>query len=179
MDMDDKHGEDKLDLIINIEIRRELANLRNNVVNLEREKRKMNVVLIGEKIDANKTQTELINKMNNFIKDKLEVQVNIKTVQKLGDKTCLNKMNNFIKDKLEVQVNIKTVQKLGDKTCLNNFIKDKLEVQVNIKTVQKLGDKTCLKILRNKHKFRKYSERIYINNDLPKEDREAQKQLRV
>ncbi|KAK9709145.1 hypothetical protein QE152_g26791 [Popillia japonica] len=125
MDMDDKHGEDKLDLIINmmremreewkeykeelkmlrmeneelrnkyeittqenIEIRRELANLRNNVVNLEREKRKMNVVLIGEKIDANKTQNELINKMNNFIKDKLEVQVNIKTVQKLGDKTC-------------------------------------------------------------------------------------------
>lgn len=170
--MDDRINEDKLDLIINMmmemrkelkeykedikiikteneelrnkyekiskentEIKRELENLKHSVENLGREKRKMNVVMTGKTIDAiNKTQRELTNQMNEFIKEKLDVQVNIKTVQKLGEKVCLIELQN-------------------------------------------LHEKE--QIIKNKYKLRKLSERIYINEDLSRKDREIQKQLRT
>jgi len=76
------------------------------------------------------------------------------------------------------------------KMTMCNFINTHLGVTVEIKETRKLGEKTCLieleneqekvKIMENKGKLKNFKEeKIYINNDLMKQDRVKQIRKRV
>lgn len=69
------------------------------------------------------------------------------------------------------------------------FLKEQLEIEVTVKKANRIGQQVCLvalnnmedkiKVMENKSKLRKMeNDRIYINNDLTKKERDIQKSIR-
>lgn len=96
-----------------------------------------------------------------------------------------NRRRNAVIQGLKIETNDQDQLKV----VVEDILKKYLEIQVEIKTVKQLGPKTCLielkntddkiKIMQNKAKLREYREgRIYINDDMTKEEREIQGRIR-
>lgn len=105
----------------NEEIKKEVQAATKWIEQIEKEKRRNNIVLTGLRIDTNK-EDELKEAMANFIKTQLDVEVQIKKAYKLGEKVCLVEM-----DKREDKSNVmKNKSKL--KSCREGkiFINDDL-----------------------------------------------------
>ncbi|KAI4466986.1 hypothetical protein MML48_2g00015507 [Holotrichia oblita] len=78
-------------------------------------------------------------------------------------KILKNDVVNMIKNQLEIQTQVKSVQKLGEKTCLVQFEKEE--------------DKEI--VMKNKYKLKNNKrERIFINEDMTKMEREKEKHIR-
>ncbi|KAF2881183.1 hypothetical protein ILUMI_25008 [Ignelater luminosus] len=76
------------------------------------------------------------------------------------------------------------------KKARENFMEQDLNVEVDVMSVVKLGDRTCLirltnyteklKVMQNKNKLRlRAGEKLFIQDDLSKKDREIQQQIRM
>ncbi|KAI4466143.1 hypothetical protein MML48_3g00011099 [Holotrichia oblita] len=128
-----------------------------------------------------KEQYETIVKENSEIKRELaDVKGNIEKMEKL------TKRNNIVLKGLEMKTN--DPEKL--KTTINKFIAENIGIEATIKAVNKVGGTTCIvelideetktEIMRNKAKLRNMEiEKIYINEDLTRKDRDKQRQLRI
>lgn len=115
------------------EIKKELRETNIRLEQLEREKRRNNVVITGLTI-ANSNTTELKQEMEKFIQQKLEMSVPVQTAYKIGPKMCIIKLQSF---------------------------EDKIQ------------------LMKNKMKLRNMrGDRIFINNDLSRKEREIDKQIR-
>ena len=66
-------------------IKRELAEVRNTVEYLEKDRRENNEIISGLKIDAD-NKTEIKNNVEKFIGQNLEVNVQTSEVYKIGEK---------------------------------------------------------------------------------------------
>ncbi|KAI4467852.1 hypothetical protein MML48_2g00014220 [Holotrichia oblita] len=77
--------------------------LKERLVFLEKEKRKLNVVLTGIDIDFYQPE-DLKSKMEEFIEHKLKVKTSVKTAIKLGSRTCLISFNQ-LDDKIKILKN--------------------------------------------------------------------------
>lgn len=85
------------------------------------------------------------------------------TIDTYDQEVIKEKVTNFIEQKLNINIKIEKTQKLGDKTYL---------VKVTSRTEK-------LKIMQNKKKLRLLQEdRIYINDDLTKEEMRIQREVR-
>lgn len=121
----------------NRKMRKEIIELSERVERLEMEGRKNNVIMQGMKMGQEwikQSKEEVNEKMEKNFREKMEIEVKVKEVIKLGKEICLIKLERE-KDKEEVMMN-----------------KHKLKQLVN--------------------------ERIYINNDETKEQREKGRKIR-
>lgn len=163
-------GEDKLERIMDMikglvtevkELRREQGEFRNVLVELKKENEK-----IKEQNKEMETQIKILN-------DRIEKMENEK------------RRNNVIMQGLAIDTNNQGLLK----EVVRNIMKKHLEIDVKIKSARKLGQKTCLielenveekiKVMINKNKLRLLKEdKIYMNDDLSKKDREIQEKIR-
>lgn len=101
------------------EIKTELRDTNTRLEQLEREKRRNNVVVSGLIID-NSNPADLREGMKNFIQQKLEVSVPIKTAYKIGPKMCVVQLESF-EDKVKLMQNKWKLKNMeGDKVFFNN-----------------------------------------------------------
>ena len=92
--------------------------------------------------------------------------------------------NNIIISGLE----IKEEDGAGLKHGLEHFIERTIGVKVQIKEAREIGTKICKAeldsayekemVMKNKNKLKQLQDRIYINNEMTKEEREAQKKIK-
>lgn len=86
-------------------------------------------------------------------------------------------------------IKIDTEDKKVLKQAVENMFENNLQVKVQIKAAHRLGEKICLiemekeeekeKIMKSKHKLKDINdEKIYINNDMTKKEREKSKEIR-
>ncbi|CAG9831357.1 unnamed protein product [Diabrotica balteata] len=115
------------------QLKKEITAANEKIENLEREKKRKNVVIQGLNIDTN-DQKLLREAVENFLEKELQVSVDVNGVRKIGENTALVELNS---------------------------VKNKIEVKKNKK---KLKNKT--------------DERIYINDDMSKEEIIIQKEIR-
>ncbi|KAI4465545.1 hypothetical protein MML48_3g00012184 [Holotrichia oblita] len=113
---------------------------------------KKQVRTANEEIERLKTEK----RRKNVIVQGLEISVN-------NPKELKTKMENFIEKELGAAIKIESAIKLGEKTCL---------IELNSK-----DDKAT--VMSNKSKLRNHKQKIYINDDLTKKEREKQKLIRT
>lgn len=75
------------------------------------------------------------------------------------------------------------------KVDMEKLMKEHMELEINLKDAKKLGPRTCLitmnsvedkiKVMKNKSKLRTCQKRIYINDDMTKEERKVQEKVRI
>lgn len=117
----------------NKDIRDKLGKVYKRLEWIEKEEKKNNVVVMGWKINTDDV------------------------------KILKSDVVNMIKNQLEIQTQVKSVQKLGEKTCLVQFEKEE--------------DKEI--VMKNKYKLKNNKrERIFINEDMTKMEREKEKHIR-
>ena len=134
------------------QIRKEQKENHEEMVELkqENEKLKLEVKQLNERIEY----MEKINKKKNLIITGLEIDTN-------DDTMLRGAMENFIKDELKVEIKLRSAGKIGDRVCV-------------IET-ESVTDK--INILKNKSILKNHKNRVYINEDLTKEERVIQKMI--
>ncbi|KAK5648823.1 hypothetical protein RI129_003715, partial [Pyrocoelia pectoralis] len=76
----------------NKDIKLEVTSIKHKLEWIEKEKRKNNIVVSGLTMDAE--ETTLVAVMEKFLKDKLEVEIKVKSAYKIGQKSCVVKLRN-------------------------------------------------------------------------------------
>lgn len=116
---------------------------------------------------------------------KQENEVLKKEIKDLNEKfehlERMNKKKNLIISGMKLDTNDDKILK----GTIENFISQELKLNVKLKSVGKIGEKVCvietesmtdkLNILKNKKQLKNLTERIYIDSDLTKKEREIQK----
>ncbi|KAK4885034.1 hypothetical protein RN001_001305 [Aquatica leii] len=150
------------------------------LVRIQQEQYNVEMLKIQEENAKLRKENDNIKKENQEIKKELtEIRRNLEVIDKE------NRKNNIVIQGMKIRTNetgtiIPQVEK---------FIKDYLEVEAKVKDAITLGTNVCLvklengkdkeKIMINKTKLGKIpNEKIYINDDLTKKEREKQNQLR-
>lgn len=77
----------------NKKIKEEISQIKQRLEYMEKDKRKNNVVLSGLRMDTADT-TILRNKMENFIKTNLNLNISVENARKIGDWHCLIELKN-------------------------------------------------------------------------------------
>lgn len=166
--MAEKSKEDKLDLILEMmmEMRKEIKEYGENMVllNMENEELKQNCAKINKENAEIKQELKTLKENFQYL-EKEKRKNNIIITGKIVDNNSVTPENvkHFIKEKLGTKANVQTVRKIGENKCL----------------VELVNTEEKEKIMENKSKLKKLKERIYINHDLTKNEREIQKQLRL
>lgn len=176
---------DKIDQILNIvknmtleqkEIKSEIQQIRSEQVQFLEELNKLKRE--NEKL---KKEYSNVRKENVEIKKEIvELKNNVERVEKM------NRKNNIVLKGLATD----TSEPENLKTIMNRFISEHLGVEATTKTVRKIGTKTYkielvdegikAEIIRNKSKLRNLkTEKIFIDDDLTRRDREKIGQLRT
>jgi hypothetical protein len=172
-----KRREEKLDMILEIikdlksdstQIKKEQEECREEIKKIREENRKL------------WEENQELKKENKEIKEKVgEMSNTIEWLEKQKRK------NNIVIQGLEINTNDTKILKEG----MRNLIGKELGIEVQVKMAYKLGIKTCLieleneedkeKIMKNKYKLKNIkNEKIYINDDTTKKEREKDKQMR-
>lgn len=131
---------------------------------------------MGELKLANEKAMEEINQLQN------ELSNTNKRLQKLeGEK----RRRNIVIQGLPIDTDNPNMLK----NTVGGFIEKELGVKVKVNDARKLGDKTCLveldnkyeksKVMQNKMKLNQQKEKIYVNDDLTKDEREIQAKIRI
>lgn len=102
------------------------------------------------------TKLEEEKRKKNIIMQGLTINSNDRNIIK-------EEMGNFIKEKLEIEIKINNAVKLGNATCMLEL--DNLDEKIAV-----MKNKYKLKTVRN--------ERVFINDDMTKEERGIQKEIR-
>lgn len=163
MEMMQAMGQTVKDLSTEVrQIREEQREYRTEMENIKKENEKLN--------KENQNMKEVINDMEERI-DRMENE---------------KRRNNIVLQGKEM--NITEPEKL--RKAIENFMDQELQVKVKVKDVIKLGRKTCLvqlsnqeekyEVMKNKSKLKqKIGEQIYVQDDLSKQDRYIQRQIRI
>lgn len=164
-------GEEKLDKILGM-----MTSLSQEIKDMKTEHREfINImkVIVQENEEIKKENAELKrnlkeigNKIEAIEKEKRKDNILIQGIEVDGrDRQQLKgEIANFIKVNMGMEVEINTAIKIGHKTCLVE-LKDKNEKE---------------KVMKNKNKLRNYRKgRVYINEDLTKQEREIERILRT
>jgi predicted RNase H-like nuclease (RuvC/YqgF family) len=170
-------NDEKLDLLIQMikELKSDSQQIKTEQEECREEIRKIreeNKILWQEKQELKKENKELKEKFSE-ISDKVE------WLEKQKRK------NNIVMQGLKIDIKDAKILK----EAIENIIKKELELDIAVKTVQKIGEKTCLielekeedkeNIMKNKYKLKyKENDKIYINNDETKKERERGRQIR-
>ncbi|KAI4466259.1 hypothetical protein MML48_3g00014015 [Holotrichia oblita] len=134
-----KTNDEKLDLLIDM-----MRELKDDQKQINQEQ-----VEIKKEIKRLREENKLIREENLKLKDE--------------NKRIRDKLGKMIKNQLEIQTQVKSVQKLGEKSCLVQFEKEE--------------DKEI--VMKNKYKLKNNKrERIFINEDMTKMEREKEKYIR-
>lgn len=176
-DKTSKKENDKLDILIDMvkDLKIETAQIRKDQEEYREEIRKLreeNKLLIAE--------NQEIKQENKITKEKLrEVSDTVEWLEKERRK------NNLVMSGIKIDTEDKKVLK----QAVENMFENNLQVKVQIKAAHRLGEKICLiemekeeekeKIMKSKHKLKDINdEKIYINNDMTKKEREKSKEIR-
>lgn len=105
----------------NEELKKEIKYIKEKMEHFENDKRRKNVVIQGLNIDT-EDMNALKNEIESFIKQELDVEVDIKRGKKLGPKVCLIELNEM-EDKIKIMRN---KSKLRNNRNAKIFINDDL-----------------------------------------------------
>lgn len=175
----DKEGkkDEKLDLLIDLvkELTAETRQIRHDQEETKNEVKKIreeNKQLIRENQDIkeeNKNMKKHIKEVENRL-ERLEkerrannVVVNGLNMDTADNKVLKQAMEKLFEEQLQVRIEVKDAMKLGEKTCLVQLGNEKDKELV-------MGNKFKLQALKN--------ERVYINNDMTRIEREKMKEIR-
>lgn len=177
--------EDKLDQILSLikDIKLEQREIKNEVKQLRAEQKEINEAMVRMQRDNEtiKKENEEIKMENKAIKQELRTIKD--TVEKLEKE---RKKNNVVISGLVTNTN----DPKAHEEITKDFIKNNLKINVEIKSITKINEKTNIielknekhkkEVMRNKAKLKNLgtTERIYINEDMTKKEREKQKQIR-
>lgn len=126
--------------------------IENEIIKNENEGLKKEIKQIKERLE----RIENINRRKNIVLQGLPIKNNDHTIMK-------EEMENFMEEKLNIDIKIKSVKKLGNKTCL-------IELE---------NENEKVKVMKNKSKLRRNKrEKIFINDDMSKEERLIQGKIR-
>lgn len=115
----------------NAEIKRELLNMRTGLERVERSSVRNNIIIRGLQIDTN-NRSELKKDMEKFIKEKLNLQVQIGDAIRVGPKTCKIEMENS-QEKQKIMENKSKLKNLKERVFIDNEpTKSELEIQQRI-----------------------------------------------
>lgn len=136
-----------------MELRKEMNEIKQNNLQLktQNECMKREIKLTKEKVE----QLEKEKKANNVIMQGLPIQTT-------DSKQLKEDMIAFMREELGIEAKIEEVYKLGYKTCL----------------IKMENSKEKDKIMENKNKLKTRKREIYINNDMTKEERKIQQEIR-
>lgn len=155
---------------------KKIQNQIKNEVHQIREEQK----IYNEEMKKMKEENNLLKEENRIIKKELQ---EMKKIVEIIEKK--NKMNNVVIHGLEID----SIETRDMKKIVCNFLKQSLNVDIKPKLVNKIGEKTCvielegeedkMEIMKNKTKLKNYKQmKVFINEDLTKQEREKQKQIR-
>lgn len=168
-----KH-EDKLDMILN-SIQEMKLDLKQEIHQIREDQRKY-----VQEIEKLKIGNEKLKKENREIREELrEIKLSVEGMDKDRRK------NNVVINGLKINTENTTTLKKE----MEDFIEQKIGVTIQVEKIHKLGEKTCLvgmknerdkeQVMKNKHKLKDNRDAaIYINDDMTKQEREIQRQLR-
>ncbi|KAK9739351.1 hypothetical protein QE152_g9156 [Popillia japonica] len=166
-------------------IKKELIDMKMYIERLEKEKRKNNIVVKG--LEIREKELEKIKELiNSFVKEQLGITAEIKTATKLREKIYVIELHKE-DDKKQIMQN---KRKLRDLKMEKIFIDNDLGITAEIKTATKLREKIYIielhkeddkkQIMQNERKLRDLKmEKIFIDNDLTKKEREKQQHIRL
>lgn len=173
----EKKKEEKLDLLINLvkeltvdtrQIKQDQEETKNEIKKI-REENKQLMRENQEIKEENKSMKKHINEMEQRL-ERLEkekrgnnVVVNGMNIDTADNKILKQAMERLFEKQLQVRIEVKDAIKLGEKTCMVQLRNEKDKELV-------MGNKFKLQRLKN--------ERIYINNDMTKMEREKMKEIR-
>lgn len=170
-------NDDKIEKMMNMmqTMNQTLANLTTEMKEMRKEQREY------------KEEVKELRKENQKMKEKNEqLQCrNIDLDDRLRRLENEKRRNNIIIQGIKIDADDKKVLKEASENVVERY----LGIKVNVKMAAKLGEKTYLvqmqsekdkdMVMKNKHKLRNVkNERIYMNNDLSKTDREVQNKIR-
>lgn len=132
-----------------------------------------------QELNKLKQENEMLKEENKKIKEKMnQIEGRLRSLEKEKVK------NNIIISGLE----IKEKDKTGLKHDIEYFIERTIGVNVQIKEAREIGTKMCKveldntadkeMVMKNKNKLKHLQNRIYINNELTKEEKECQKTIK-
>lgn len=165
-----RNPEDKLDQVVKM-----LQNLTHEIKEMREEQQQFR-----EEIKELRKENEHIKQENVILKQKVEkIETRIEQIEKE------KRRNNIV-----IQgFNTESQDENNLKKTVEEFLKINLQTEANIKNIQKLSHQVCLaefnnrtdkeKVMRAKNKL-KYlkSTRVFINDDMSKEEREIQGKIR-
>lgn len=144
------------------EIRKEQKEYRKEIAEIREENKR-----IAKENKELKENIHLINtKLNNIEKEKRRNNIVIQgiPIDTRDEEILKENMHTFITRNMNINVRIKNARKIGEKICL-------VELENG-------NDKRL--IMRNKNKLKEIKEhKIYINDDMSKEQREIQRKIRI
>ncbi|KAK9739153.1 hypothetical protein QE152_g9287 [Popillia japonica] len=104
----------------NIEIKEELRELRNTVEWIEKEKKKNCLILSG--ICTNSNKPEVLNeRVEEIVKRHLQIDVNTKTVTRLGERTCMVHLSTP-DEKAKIMENKSKLKDMADRIFINEYL---------------------------------------------------------
>lgn len=165
-----KQSEDKLEKIFQM-----MISLSEDIKEMKQEQKKYNEEILKLKVENENTKKENaeLKKEINMINEKIDtmererrkknVIVQGLTINSTDQNTLKDTMNTFVKKELDIDINVRSARKLGQKTCLLEL--DNIDEKY--------------RVMQNKSKLRNIrTERIYINDDMTKTERDIQGTIR-
>jgi hypothetical protein len=180
-----KKEEDKLDLILNIirEMKKDQIEIKNETHQIRAEQKGFNeeIKKLKQNFEILRKENDEIKKENKEMKEKL--QDTKKTLEWIEKE---RRKNNVVMSGMFMNTNDPAMLKDG----IENFLKEHVKTDTKAKAVTKIAEKTYVielenendkkKVMQNKSKLKDYkAERVYINDDLTKEERDKQRQIRL
>lgn len=178
-----RNGDEKLELIINMikEMKEDQSEIKEEIHQIRVQQREIKKVIgdIKEENEKLRKENEQIKNENREIRGKIKALEN--TVEWMEKE---KRKNNIVMYGLKIDTNdSKTLKQATEK-----FMEQQLNINVRVNTANKIGDKTCLikleteqdkeEIMKNKSKLRNLTtDKVYINNDLTKKEKEKQKYI--
>lgn len=180
----ERKDDDKLDQILKmmIEMKSDQKLIKEEIhrIRTEQEDFKSEIKRLTRENEELKEENVIIRKENKEIKDEIKQQRRFMNIYEKD-----RKKTNIVLSGLSMDM-----EDPGSLTkAIENIIKKYLELDIKVKNAKKIGNQTCLvelnnvdeknEILQNKHKLKNNQlDRIYVNEDLTRDEMEKRKQLR-
>ncbi|XP_050512959.1 uncharacterized protein MCAP_0864-like [Diabrotica virgifera virgifera] len=182
--IDSHNQEKKLDQIIRMmqDLTEETKNLAAEVKDIKEDQREYWKELRELRDEIEKVKQA--NQKSQIEKDEMKKELN-DTKLRLEKLEKERKANNVVIQGLQIDTNDRDILR----QTIGNFMEAEMNIKVKIDEVIKLGEKTCLvklpnhhekeTVMKNKAKLQHAKDRrVFINNDMTKEDLQVQKKIR-
>lgn len=118
----------------NRQIKNEMLEMKDTIERLEKERIRNNIVITGLKINTN-IQEDMRNGIENFIQQKVGVDIKVKKAYRIGEKTCKVELEKE-EEKRQVMKNKNKLKNCQERIYINNELtKGEIEIQKEIKQI--------------------------------------------